>query len=180
MKIIENFLTKEEFEPIQSYFFYKLPWMYWDSIVGNMGDEKEDKDCYQFIHTFRSARDPYLEVNNSEHCHIIKPVLQKLAPWIVLRVKANLRPISHRHVHSAFHRDLGDAGQLTAIYYLNTCNGYTMFKDGTKVESVENRMLIFDGNELHCGASCTDEKARVVLNINYLPGSLADGTKYIP
>jgi len=52
MKIIENFLTKEEFEPIQSYFFYKLPWMYWDSIVGNMGDEKEDKDFDNLIEAF--------------------------------------------------------------------------------------------------------------------------------
>ena len=180
MKIIENFLSEEQFKPIQHHFFKRLPYIYYDSIVGTMGDEKEDKECYQFIHTFHSARDPYLESQNSEHCHIIKPILQKLAPWIVLRVKANLRPISHRHVHSAFHTDLGDAQQLTAIYYLNTCNGYTMFKDGTKVESVENRMLIFDGNELHCGASCTDEKARVVLNLNYLPGSLSDGTKYVP
>ena len=55
-----------------------------------------------------------------------------------------------------------------------------MFKDGTKVESVENRIVIFDGSELHCGVSCTDEKARFVLNINYLPGTLDDGSKYIP
>ena len=180
MRILDNLLSEDDFKPIQSYFLNKLPWTYLDHIVGNTGVEEENEDCYQFVHTFFSAKDPYLERKTSEHSHIIKPILFKLAPWLVLRVKGNLRPFTPEHVHSALHVDLKDVGQLTAIYYLNTCNGYTMFKDGTKVESVENRVLIFDGSELHCGASCTDEKARFVLNINYLPGTLDDGSKYIP
>ena len=57
MKIIENFLTKEEFEPIQSYFFYKLPWMYWNSIVGNMGDEKEESKRLKAFKGFQVNED---------------------------------------------------------------------------------------------------------------------------
>ena len=180
MKILDNFLSEDEFKPIQDYFFKQLPWIYHDFIVGKRGVEEENDDCYQFVHTFYSAKDPYLERKTSEHAHIIKPLMFKLAPWQVLRVKANLRTKSYRHIHSAFHVDLDGAGQLTAIYYLNTCNGYTFFKDGTKVESVENRVVIFDGSTLHCGASATDVSARMVLNINYLPGKLDDESKYIP
>ena len=33
---------------------------------------------------------------------------------------------------------------MGAIFSLNTCDGYTKFKDGTKVESVANRIVIFD------------------------------------
>ena len=180
MRILDNFLSEDEFKPIQKYFFTQLPWTYQNYIVGTTGAEKENDDCYQLIHTFYNARDPYLERSTSEHSHVIKPIMFKLAPWLVLRVKANLRPKSPEHIHSAFHVDLGDAGQLTAIYYLNTCNGYTLFKDGTKVESVENRVVIFKGDQLHCGASATDVSARMVLNINYLPGKLDDESKYIP
>jgi hypothetical protein len=51
---------------------------------------------------------------------------------------------------------------------VNTNNGYTKFEDGTKVECVANRLLTFPTNIKHCGASCTDEKTRVVINFNYL------------
>ena len=55
----------------------------------------------------------------------------------------------------------------TATYYLNTNNGYTELKTGEKVESVENRMLVFDSNIEHQGVTCTDEKRRVLINFNY-------------
>ena len=55
----------------------------------------------------------------------------------------------------------------TSIFYVNTNNGYTKFEDGTKVESVANRMLTFPANMKHIGTSCTDEQTRVVINFNY-------------
>ena len=55
----------------------------------------------------------------------------------------------------------------TSIFYVNTNNGYTEFEDGTKVESVENRLVTFSLNMKHRGTSCTDEKTRVVINFNY-------------
>ena len=55
----------------------------------------------------------------------------------------------------------------TSIFYVNTNNGYTKFEDGTKVESVANRMITFPSNMKHTGTSCTDEKKRIVINFNY-------------
>ena len=55
----------------------------------------------------------------------------------------------------------------TSIFYVNTNNGYTKFEDGTKVESVANRMVTFPSNMKHTGTSCTDERIRVVINFNY-------------
>ena len=54
----------------------------------------------------------------------------------------------------------------TSIFYMNTNNGYTKFEDGTKVESVANRMVTFPANMKHAETSCTDEKIRVVINFN--------------
>ena len=55
----------------------------------------------------------------------------------------------------------------TSIFYVNTNNGYTKFEDGTKVESVANRMVTFPTNMKHTGTSCTDEKMRIVINFTY-------------
>ena len=71
--------------------------------------------------------------------------------------------------------------QTTAIFYFNTSNGWTEFEScGTKIESIANRLLIFSGDKYHCGTSCTDQHARVVLNINYIPGITFDDIPYIP
>ena len=55
----------------------------------------------------------------------------------------------------------------TSIFYMNTNNGYTEFENGAKVESVENRMVVFPAEMKHRGTSCTDKKIRVVINFNY-------------
>ena len=56
----------------------------------------------------------------------------------------------------------------TCIYYLNTNNGYTLFEDGSKIESVANRLVLFDANIKHAGTSCTDALYRAVINFNFL------------
>ena len=50
---------------------------------------------------------------------------------------------------------------------MNTNNGKTIFKHGEEVNSVANRMVRFNGDTLHTGATQTDERFRFVLNINY-------------
>ena len=175
LKLLPNFLSKEDFKTTQTYFFNELEWKYNDSIAG----VNDDLDNFQFVHTFFNIRDPYLEKGLSPHCHILKPILTKLAPMYMLRVKANLRPRTANPILSNMHTDL-TFNQLTAIYYLNSNNGYTRFKNGTRVDSVQNTMLSFDGSLEHCGVSCTDQKRRIVLNINYIPGTITDGSKYIP
>ena len=55
----------------------------------------------------------------------------------------------------------------TSIFYVNTCNGYTHFEDGTKVDSVANRLITFPTQTKHGGACCTDTVARIVINFNY-------------
>tara|TARA_B100001996_G_C18595253_1_gene567632 strand:- start:575 stop:1105 length:531 start_codon:yes stop_codon:yes gene_type:complete len=175
LKTLPNFLSKEDFKPIQTYFFTKLSWFYTNSIAG----ENNDPDNFQFTHTFFNIRNPYLEIPLSSHSSILKPILLKLAPFYLYRVKANLRARTRTPVKGNIHTDF-NIEQLTAIYYINTCNGYTEFEDGTIVNSVENTMLIFSGNLKHCGVSCTDQKRRIVLNINYKPGIDESGSPYFP
>ena len=57
----------------------------------------------------------------------------------------------------------------TGIFYINTCNGYTKFKNGEKIKSEKNKYVEFDSILEHTGSSCTDEKRRIVINFNYEP-----------
>ena len=56
----------------------------------------------------------------------------------------------------------------TAIFYINSNNGYTEFEEtGEKVLSVANRVCIFDNGLQHAGVTTTDTINRVVVNVNY-------------
>ena len=74
------------------------------------------------------------------------------------------------HVFYPFHTDFTTLPVpfTTVVFYLNTNNGYTLFEDGTKVDSVANRMVMFNGNTKHTSASHTEgDRFRFVLNINF-------------
>ena len=64
------------------------------------------------------------------------------------------------------HRDFPKS-HMVGLYSVNTNNGYTLFKDGTKVKSIENQMVIFDGKREHCSVAQTDTNVRVNVNINF-------------
>ena len=103
---------------------------------------------------------------NSNYYEIIIPLLDKLKARCLIRVKANLYPNTERLHEHPMHidRDFSHSG---AILSLNTCDGYTKLKDGTKIDSVANRVLLFDASEEHCSTTTTDDFARFNININY-------------
>ena len=53
------------------------------------------------------------------------------------------------------------------MFYLNDNDGVTVLNDGTEVESVANRLLLFDASKPHHSTTCTDADRRVNLNFNY-------------
>jgi hypothetical protein len=55
-----------------------------------------------------------------------------------------------------------------AVYYVNSNNGKTIFESGEEIESVENRLVIFDANHPHRSTNCTDEWRRITVNFNYV------------
>jgi len=77
-----------------------------------------------------------------------------------------MNPRTSKIVEHSFHIDV-PFKCTTGILYLNSNDGYTSFEDGTKVESVENRFVTFDSGIKHSGTTCTNQKVRLVLNINY-------------
>lgn len=159
MIYVDNFLPNDQFRRIQEHLMNpEFPWFYNPYV----DDANEEGNFYQFTHTF--YKQPH--GNNSEHIAILNPIFDKLNAQLLVRVKANLNPRAENIDLGKFHRDV-KYDCHTAIYYVNTNNGYTEFENGDRVESVENRMVIFKSDTMHTGKSCTDENVRVLINFNY-------------
>lgn len=158
MKVIDNFLDQQSFKSIQDLMLdNNFDWYYSNAIT----DEHLDRKEFQFIHIF------YLHGSPRKSYSVIDPIIRKINPFCLVRAKANLLTITPEIRQYDFHKDFLRDNLTTAIFYINTCNGYTLFKDGTKVESVANRLVAFDSGMEHTGTSCTDENIRVVINLNY-------------
>ena len=107
-----------------------------------------------------------------ENPKIIAPLIERVGEVSWIRIKANLLPhaskIFAKGGDTGWHQDNPFVGSTTSIFYVNTNNGFTEFEDGTKVNSVANRIAIFPADMMHRGTSCTDSPVRIVVNLNYL------------
>ena len=105
----------------------------------------------------------------------LAPLFQKLEinQKNLLRCKVNLNPYQgKKHVFSGWHTDYQYPNARTAILYVNTNNGYTAYKDGSRshiVRSKANRLFTFPALTSHAGVTQTDSQYRIVININWIP-----------
>ena len=98
---------------------------------------------------------------------VVNDILDKLNPRALIRIKTNLTPGRHQNFMFPFHTDNPHHDAKTAIYYVNTCDGYTEFEDGTKTQCVANRLVKFPSNLKHRGVSQTDTRLKSVINLNF-------------
>ena len=165
-EVVDNFLDEEYFDSLVTLFTDKektgngvMPWFF-DSSIAYRG-LVEDKLFYM-AHLFYDENIP-----NSEHYESLFPLLEKLQAKCLIRIKANLYPNTHTlHEHPPHVDD--HFSHSSALLSLNTCDGYTKIADGTKIDSVANRILIFDPGEPHSPTTTTNVSARVNININYI------------
>ena len=157
IKIIDNFLPEEEFKSIQSLMMGDMfPWLYCK------GRTAPDDGSFLMVHMFFKH-----EVGpNSQWMNIWVNFMNKLGAKKCTRIKANLTFKTPTIETAPFHTDFAD--MKTATFYINTNNGYTEFENGVRVNSVANRVCIFDSNLKHQGTTHTEgDHQRVVVNFNY-------------
>jgi len=166
MIIKDNFLVARVHENLlKTITSPNFPWYYQNSQTINM----EKKDNPYFSHLFYSDHQPL----SNYYEDIITPLIITLGNVkSIMVVRANLYTKKDRVYSSRFHTDdcegVNKYNHKTAVFYVNRNNGYTEFEDGKKVESIPNRMLIFDASLKHRAVSQTDEDRRIVININYI------------
>lgn len=171
-EVVDNFLDEVNFKKINSIFFPEdlsnpsnFTWIYQKGIVrdpdlGPTGYEEHD---WMYVHQLYSS-DNGLKFD--KYYFLIKPILNQLNVKKLFDVRANLLVPTKEHVFHEFHVDRKVSHQV-ALFYITTCNGFTILKDTAKVDCISNRMLLFDGSIEHHSVTSTDHP-RCVININYV------------
>ena len=173
IKVYDNFLPNEWFDKIKKY--YTGPEVGWNytKCIETKGHHNSSQPLCDEIDNWQLTNLSYInDEPASESYKIIRPVLgfitKKITPVkTVIKIKSNLNARTDKIVKHGFHMDFGYESCTTALLYINTNNGYTEFVDGTKVDSIENRLVTFPTMTLHTGTTCTDQQNRIVVNFNY-------------
>ena len=168
IEVFDNFLDSESYQHMQRALTDdKFPWNFNQTIINS----REEKTTGQFTHVLYK---PNFGIDSQWFKFFVPSLGNKLCGnkmRVLLSAKMNLNPRrSENSILGNFHTDWDIPGgsHKTAIYYYNTNNGFTKFETGETVESVANRVVVFDGSIKHVGHACTDEQARVIINLNYL------------
>jgi hypothetical protein len=171
MKVIDvrnNFLSKKSFKKVSDLVMSAhFPWYFIKQATWEKTEHQKDSF---FCHSIKYKK----EVNSTFLDEIMEPFRKKLKYKELLRAKINLNYNHGEPIESNFHSDFPEyehkhIDYQTAIFYFNSCNGYTRFKDNDiKVESVANRLARFPGELLHKSVTQTNTNRRVVLNINFI------------
>jgi|TARA_B100000424_G_scaffold172637_1_gene133094 hypothetical protein len=160
-EVIDNFLPEQEFNHIAGIIMGKqFAWHFLEDVAEKNVKVDNVPHFYLYHMLFEFWRP------GSNFFSIIEPLLMKLQPKALIRIKCNLYQATPEIIKHGEHADF-DWKHKGALYSLNTCNGATILEDGTKIDSVANRMLLFDSSRPHNSTTCTDQPARFNININY-------------
>ena len=142
-KIIDNFINEGDLAVLKSILeSNSFPWYFQKTSVKGSSNKL---DCH-FGHNF------YLNDNvSSDHIKWLNPIIEKLKVNSLIRVKANLTMKSDKQLNTTPHLDqMFDC--KVALYYLDTNNGPTTINN-KKVDSVQNRIVIFNSDVKHYSTS---------------------------
>lgn len=161
-EVVDNFLKKEQFSLIeQSIISNNFPLYYQESIVHNENSDPIDHInlSHQIYSNGMPVSDWYILLHDNFFANLECKAL--------IRSKVNCFPGREKLVVHDYHADY-PYSHKGAILYLNSCDGFTILEDGTKIESVKNRLLLFDPGEKHASTNCTNQKYRWNIIANYL------------
>ena len=156
-EIIDNFLEEKEFIKIKNIILSAdFPWYYNNTVA-----EKDSKDGFYFTHNFFCNC-----FVGSDKYTLLYPIFNKLNLKSIIRAKGNFYPRTEKIEEHDTHTDY-KFKHKGFILYINTNNGFTRLKNGKKIESIENRGLLFDPSIEHNSSTCTDKHGRININFNY-------------
>lgn len=175
IKIIENFLPDKIFQNIYNTISNgEFVWQYCDGVAYLEQHRKENglsehDNNFMFTHTIYDHGMPTSGYYNDFFPDIEGCLYQKANIDIkaIIRIKCNLYTRTEKIIQHDMHEDY-PFNHIAGLLSLNNNDGYTIFKDGTKIESIANRMIIFDGHDKHASTTCTNEKRRLNINFNLL------------
>lgn len=158
--IIDNFFEESFFEQLQNDLVggkdSNMP-MYYSSGVAHKGVD----DDYYFTHDFYDNAQPLSPFYGT----IITPISEVFRLKTILGGKINWYPrtpeVFEHEPHVDYYYPIDNI-----LIFVNTCDGFTRMVDGTKVDSVANRIVLFRGDQLHNSSTASNVNLRCTININ--------------
>ena len=164
-EIFDNVLPKQDFLKIKNLMYEsQFPWFFSKNITY---EGENNNDMFYMTHTFLNNSK---KLQHSNFLQNISPIIDKIDEKCdikcIIRIKGNLYPNQGKMIIHNNHKDY-EYKHKGALFYINTNNGFTILNNKTKIDSVENRLLLFDPHIEHCSTSCTDAQARININFNF-------------
>ena len=172
--VVDDFLSEDNFKIVKELFYHpETTWFLASGIsdADQTMNELNPLDNWYMVHTIYNEYAPKSNAWDEVAGIFIPKIKERLGIQFrcLTRIKANCYPHTHQIQEHPFHIDSFDqTGLMGAVYSLNTCDGYTAFTDGTKVDSVANRMIFFDATQKHHSTSTSNAPQRININFNYL------------
>ena len=170
-EIIDNFLSKEDHYRIKKDLENRNFEWYFSTKSGHP-EEHEELYNWQYFHTMYYHQGGY----KSRLFPIVQPLITKLKPMILIRIKVNATMYDKKIIEYPIHVDTNIKCK-TGIYIIDTSDGYTYFKDGQRIDSIANTFISFDSHHEHAGTNLTSAKRRIVVNINYMQDEILNEKK---
>lgn len=182
-EIIDDVLSKEEYQAVNSHLLTGTSYYY--SIETGHADAKDggyfnrvilDQPKEVFDYLGKYGEWPGIQDMQNPHqipgIEALAPITKLLKTRAFIRIKANMYPRTKELVHQAMHVDY-TAKHQGALFFVNTNNGKTTLyapgeEENTEINSIGNRLLLFDSSKYHSSSTCTDTDVRCTLNINYV------------
>lgn len=181
VKVIDDFLSAEDYQTLYNHMMGSYqPWVWnqshmYDDLTYKMEclpDKKNQVDYPQLV--WAVYKDSHIA--DQIVYTLMQPILNKISYSKLLRIKCNLNfPYLHCDdtKYGYFHTDSTDKDAYTAIYYVNNCDGDTIFidkdKKETRVTPKANRLVMFPATVFHAGNTPKKTDRRVVINVNWIP-----------
>ena len=163
MQVTEDFLQQEYYEHLYNIITdTQFPWMYQKRVANHSENPEDNLNHYYFVHSLfyeykieSPLYDEFLYLFKSLNVHFLHRAR------VLMFVNQGEQYIHDTHIDHKEHCK-------TALIYMNSNNGFTQFEDGERVESIENRLLVFDGSIPHSSSTATDTKERLLLSVTYI------------
>lgn len=174
-RVIDNFLDDLDFKELQNHIIYsgEFAWYSREKVTVSDLASKEEQEWWEsqnwnwYLTHMIYYHKPYSPLYDKLDTLFIKAfnrVGVDVKSWV--RIKANFYPNTVEVKEHQPHSD-ADYSHQAALFSLNTCDGFTRMPDGTKVDSIENRIVIFDGGQIHNSSTTSNSKIRYNINFNF-------------
>ena len=164
-EVVDNFLEIQQLNMLKEMMvFSDFPYQITKIVAGK--EESQIPHWYWYgTHVFYDNCQPM-----SNAFDALRPLIKRIVDleygFAFIRGKVNFYPYTETVYEHGPHVDY-PFPNYGAVLSLNTCDGFTRLSDGTKVESVENRMVFFDSSKPHNSSTTSNASGRFNINLNF-------------